>query len=225
MIDPVVVLIVVAGLAPWRWSRGPTTRMTRGALLLLAGYLLFTVAVRDAVDARWRQALARDGLMPVRAAVVPAFPGPWRWLGVAETEDGAVRARFWAWVVTTASRTVAAFLDRAKVPWRRVIRDGETSGRDRWPDSLVLRTNPSVTIAPITRRCRQDPRGRCHQFSARSGRRPGKRHKDGPPASAAMAVAGTSASATATAKITTNNGARPRGETLEQGDDVGQELE
>lgn len=145
VIDPVVVLILVVGLVPWRWSRGSmSTSVARGALLLLGGYLLLTVAVRDAMDARWREVLGRDGLMPARAAVVPAFPGPWRWLGVAETKDGAVRARFWTWAVTTASRrvearepvpagapvvehhpAVVAFLERAKVPWRRVTRDGD----------------------------------------------------------------------------------------------------
>ena len=145
MIDPLVVLILIAGLAPWRWSHGrTTTSVARGALFVLASYLLLTVAVRDAMEARWLEVVGRDGLTPMRAAVVPVFPGPWRWLGVAETNDGAVHARFWAWAVTTASGTVeareplpagapvvehhpavVAFLERAKVPWRRVMRDGD----------------------------------------------------------------------------------------------------
>lgn len=116
----------------------------RAALLVLAGYLVLTVTVRDAMEARWMEVLGREGLMPTRAAVVPVFPGPWRWLGVAETKDGAVRSRFWAWSVTATPRTVetreplpggapvvqhhpavVAFLERAKVPWRRVMRDGD----------------------------------------------------------------------------------------------------
>jgi hypothetical protein len=111
---------------------------------LLGSYLLVTVAVRDAVKSRWDEALDREGLAPMRAAVVPVFPGPWRWLGVAETQDRAIRARFWASAVTTGSSTiearkpvpvgapvvedhpaVVALLERARVPWRRVTRDAD----------------------------------------------------------------------------------------------------
>lgn len=175
VIDPVVALILVVGLVPWRRRRGSTsTSLARVALLLLGGYLLLTVAVRDAVKARWDEVLGRDGPTPMRAAVVPVFPGPWRWLGVAETKDGAIRARFWAWAVTTASRTVeaaepvpvgapvvehhsavVAFLERAKVPWRRVTRDG-----DGWIieyEDLAFEDHPFG--GPMRLRLRTDPAG------------------------------------------------------------------
>lgn len=175
VIDPVVVLILIASLALLRWThRRTTTRVARGALVVLASYVLLTVAVRDAMDARWRDVIGREGLTPMRAAVVPVFPGPWRWLGVAETKDGAVRARFWAWAVTTASRTVeareplaaeapvvehhpavAAFLERAKVPWRRVRRDG-----DAWIieyEDLAFEDHPFG--GPMRLRLRADPAG------------------------------------------------------------------
>jgi membrane-bound metal-dependent hydrolase YbcI (DUF457 family) len=175
VIDPVVVVILIAGLFVSRWAPCRTaTSVARGALVVLASYVLLTVAVRNAMDARWLDVMGRDGLTPMRAAVVPVFPGPWRWLGAAETRDGAVRARFWVWDVATVSRTlearepfaaeapvvedhpaVIAFLERAKVPWRRVRRDGDT-----WIieyEDLAFEDHPLG--GPMRLRLRTDPAG------------------------------------------------------------------
>lgn len=144
VIDPTVSLIVVAGLFLSRWWRPPATWVARAGLLALTAYLLLGLAALRIIEARWTQALDRQGTATVRSAVAPVFPGPWRWLGVAETDDSLIRARFWAWSVATSPPTVvrkgsaergvpaveshpavAAFLERARVPWRRVTRDGE----------------------------------------------------------------------------------------------------
>lgn len=106
VIDLTVGAIVVTGLlASWRWRRRAAS-VARATLVALVAYLLFGIALMRTVEARWVETLERQGTPVTRTAVVPVFPGPWRWLGVAETNDGAVRARFWAWSVATAPRTV-----------------------------------------------------------------------------------------------------------------------
>lgn len=139
VIDPALGLIVVAGLLLTVWWRHLAARVTLAAL---GAYLLLGVATMKLAEARWAQALEREGVVTIRRAVVPVVPGPLRWLGVAETSDAAVRARFWIWDVTSSGSTVErrqpgpslagveehpavrAFLERARVPWRRAQHEG-----------------------------------------------------------------------------------------------------
>lgn len=107
VIDPTASLIVVAGLLPARWWRRPPTRVATAGLLALTVWVLLGLAAMKTIEVRWSQVLHRQGIATVRSAVVPAFPGPWRWLGVAETEESFIRARFWAWAVGVGGRHLA----------------------------------------------------------------------------------------------------------------------
>ena len=138
VIDPTVGLIFVAGLLlTIRWKH-LAARLT---LVALGAYLVLGVATLKLAETRWAQALEREAVVTIRRAVVPVVPGPLRWLGVAETPDAAIRARFWIWDVTAADGAVErrhpgssltnveehpavrAFLERARVPWRRARHD------------------------------------------------------------------------------------------------------
>ena len=139
VIDPAVGVIIVAGLFLTVWWRHLAARV---ALVALGAYLLVGVATMKVAEARWARALEREALVTMRRAVVPVVPGPLRWLGVAETSDAAVRTRFWIWDVASSRGTVElrqhgpslasleqhvvvrAFLERARVPWRRARPDG-----------------------------------------------------------------------------------------------------
>lgn len=111
---------------------------------MLVGYLLLGTGVLRGVEARWAQILDHEGFSALRSTVVPAFPGPLRWVGVAETPQGIVRSRFWAWRVTASTATwfpeetlepntpeveghwaVQAFLEVARFPWRTAVADGK----------------------------------------------------------------------------------------------------
>jgi membrane-bound metal-dependent hydrolase YbcI (DUF457 family) len=141
VVDPAVGLILVAGLLlTARWGH-VAARVT---LVALGAYLLLGVATMKIAEIRWAQALEREAIVTIRRAVVPVAPGPLRWLGVAETPDAAIRTRFWIWEVTPRGATVErrqpgpsfagadehpavrAFLERARVPWRRAQHDGES---------------------------------------------------------------------------------------------------
>lgn len=145
MIDPVVISIGAASLMPATWWKRPGARVARAGLLALCGYLLLGAGVRTGVEARWARVLAGDGPVVTRSTVVPAFPGPLRWLGVAETPSMILRARFWAWEVAAspaevfprgtpdpalpqveAHWAVRAFLEAARFPWRRTLIEGES---------------------------------------------------------------------------------------------------
>lgn len=88
---------------------------------LLGTYLLLGAITMKAVESRWAREI--QSTLPVasaRAVVVPAFPGPFRWLRVAETPDAIVRSRFWAWQANASPR--AAF---AKAPTGSDVPDVE----------------------------------------------------------------------------------------------------
>lgn len=139
VIDPALGVIVVTGLLLTIWWRHLAARV---ALLALGAYLVVGVATMKLAEARWARTLEREAVVTIRRAVVPAVPGPFRWLGVAETSDAAVRTRFWIWDVRYSSSTferrqpgpslasveehpaVRAFLERARMPWRRAQQDG-----------------------------------------------------------------------------------------------------
>lgn len=137
-------LIVVTGVVVSTWPTGTQRERARVAVLALLAYLAITTEVMAGVEARWRTVLEDRGAPVLRVAVVPAFPGPFRWLGVAKTPDDILQARLWPWAVASAPRTlfdrtppipglpdteahpaVEAFHERAKFPWRRVLKEGE----------------------------------------------------------------------------------------------------
>jgi len=140
--DPIVPLILLAGLLPWR--KPQATGAARASALALLGYVLLGVVVMKSVETRWVRVVGATASPPARAGVVPDFPPLLRWLGAADTFGGIVQARFWVWDVTPAGGrlfptsgvadgapsvhghpAVEAFLKAAKLPWRRAIREGD----------------------------------------------------------------------------------------------------
>lgn len=175
MIDPVVMSIAVAGLTPAAWWGGPGSRVARTGLLALAAYAGLATGVMNGVEIRWAGLLEGQGVRVLRSAAVPAFPGPLRWLGLAETPSGIVRVGFWAWEEMTVSRVevfeygssdrqlshvdnhraARAFLGRARFPWKRVLPDGE-----KWVveyQELAFVDHPLG--GPMVLRLRVDPSG------------------------------------------------------------------
>lgn len=143
LLDPAVTAVIGAGLlGAWWWQ--PGWRPARASLVGLLGYLAVSVAVMNGVEARWARALGERGVTISRLAVVPAFPGPLRWIGVAEGPSGILLARFWVWDVHASGAAlfepepeepglaqldhhpaVRSFLSAARFPWRRTVRDGD----------------------------------------------------------------------------------------------------
>ena len=95
VIDAIVIGVVVAGLVVSFRSARFRTAGARGALLALVAYAVLAGAMSRAADARFRHWLDARGMAPVRAAVIPVFPGPVRWLGVAEADGTVYQGRFW----------------------------------------------------------------------------------------------------------------------------------
>lgn len=144
VIDPVVIGIVLGGLLfAARWN-GQRTVVAQASLGVLTLYVLVAGAMTREAEAAFGRRLDAQGIRPTRATVVPAFPGPVRWLGVAEAECMVYGSRFWAWGASGAVLTglakprqdglavleerpeVQAFLAFARVPWRTVVADGDT---------------------------------------------------------------------------------------------------
>lgn len=140
--DPIVTLILIAGLLPWRTRQA--TGVARAGALALLGYVLLGVVVMKAVETRWVRVVEAEASPPTRVVVVLAFPLLVRWLGAAEIPGGIVQARFWVWDITRAGGrlfgmpgvadgapsvdghpAVVAFLKAAKLPWLRVVHEGD----------------------------------------------------------------------------------------------------
>lgn len=174
VIDPIVTLIVVASLLPSAWWKRPALGVAKTGLLALLAYLLLGTLVMNGVETRWKETLALQGTPALRATVVPTFPGPFRWLGVAEGPSGIVRARFWVWKVDVSDAdwfekerpttdtaqaenhpAVQSFLRFAKFPWRRTLRQGETVIVEY--HELAFEDHPFG--GPMVLRLRVDPSG------------------------------------------------------------------
>jgi len=142
VIDPVVIGIGLAGLLVGLGWSGYRAWAARSAVAVLAIYILVAgVVFRRAVD--FRRALEVHAVRPTRSLVVPVFPGPLRWLGVAETDSAIYRTRFWIGGRSVAPFTVIAktvphgsaalnglpevraFQAFARVPWVTVVPDGD----------------------------------------------------------------------------------------------------
>jgi hypothetical protein len=81
-----------------------------------------------------------QGILPTRSTVVPLFPGPFRWLGVSETEKGFYQQSFALYGSNTDApnffsksnadlrelarlREVQIFLTFARFPWKQELYD------------------------------------------------------------------------------------------------------
>ena len=140
VIDPVVTGAVLTGLLLMRRARHPR-RVAHVALAAVTAYALVAGAMGWWARVEFGRRLAAEGLARARLVVVPVFPGPLRWLGVAETEETVHLARFWLGaqspqLLTPLRRPIAevpsgvdglaevrAFRAFARVPWRTLIAD------------------------------------------------------------------------------------------------------
>lgn len=65
-------------------------RRTSLAKIGLAGivfYLFITAAHQRVGTVRWQEYMKTQGITPMRSAVIPLFPGPFRWQGISETKE------------------------------------------------------------------------------------------------------------------------------------------
>ncbi len=142
-IDPVVIAVVLGGLMLARGRAEFRPQMARAALVALGVYVLAAGAMSQVAERRFTELLRDRGITPARMVLVPVFPGPLRWTGVAETTSSAYRARFWlgssppeppavfskriaeAEPALDSLPAVRAFRAFARVPWRTVLKDGD----------------------------------------------------------------------------------------------------
>ena len=173
VIDPVVFGLLATGLILSFWATTSRAAGPRCAWGLLAVYVVVAGLFAQAADAQWAVRLAEGGVSAGRRAVVPIFPGPWRWLGVAETEDSLYRATAsiggWGVVPLTSfpkapvdgfaglerSTAVREFRAFARFPWRTVTADGGLR-RVEYRD-LAFEDHPFG--GPMTLRLTVDPSG------------------------------------------------------------------
>ena len=95
VIDPVVFALALTGwLIAWRWS-AIRAHAARAAVVLVAVYAVAAGGLGRAAEAEFGRRLTQQGGEASPVAVVPIFPGPLRWMGVAETAAGVARVRFW----------------------------------------------------------------------------------------------------------------------------------
>lgn len=143
VIDAVVVGHALVGLLAATRSPRLRTSGPRAALALLVVYVLGAGVASRTAEAEFRQRLDGQGVAPLRTVLTPVFPGPVRWLGVAETPDTLYRVRFWlgrpsAAPIEVLARgvpppasaleqrpEVRAFRAFARVPWLRAWADGD----------------------------------------------------------------------------------------------------
>ena len=105
------------------------------ALYVLAAGVHKWIAV-----SRWQAVIQSQGIRAVRSVVIPLFPGPFRWLGISETDKGFYQQSFRLYGSKTDAphffsktnsdlgdlerlREVQGFLRFARFPWKRELYD------------------------------------------------------------------------------------------------------
>lgn len=142
VVEPIVTTLALLFLFASFRSRGRRILLALSGFIGIGLYVLVAAAHQSIAFSRWQGFIESQGISPVRSTVIPLFPGPFRWLGVAETEKAFYQKRFW--VYGSASRPphlfsktkneeiasvqqlreVKLFLDFARFPWRRVRTEG-----------------------------------------------------------------------------------------------------
>ena len=143
VIDPVVTGLVVVALGLAAWGTAHRAAIPRWALALVAVYALVAGALSWVAEAQWKALITDQGVAARRVTVVPTFPGPLRWVGVAEANHAFYRAAFSVGRpsppvfaifpkesmdgLADLDRTVAVrtFLGFARFPWWTVTTDGD----------------------------------------------------------------------------------------------------
>jgi len=140
IIDPIFTTLALGFLvASFRLNHRRISLATTG-LLAIGLYVLITAAVQRTAFVRWQESMQLQGILPTRSTVVPLFPGPFRWLGVSETEKGYYQQSFALYGSNTDAshffsksnadlrelerlREVQIFLTFARFPWNQELYD------------------------------------------------------------------------------------------------------
>jgi hypothetical protein len=158
VLDPVVTGLVAVALALSWWSTVCRYALPRWAFGMLAAYALVAGVLGRVGDTQWRAFLADRGIAASRVAVIPTFPGPLRWVGVAEAEHALYRAAFWIARPSNPTLTtfpkgatdalaglhrtaeVRTFLAFARFPWLTVTTEGDLRRVEYW--DLAFQDHP-----------------------------------------------------------------------------------
>jgi len=144
LVDPIFSALAFGFLiASFRFREKRITWVKLGLTGMML-YVFVAAGSHEMAASRWRGFIESQGIRPIRFAVVPLFPGPLRWLGVAETEDAFYQQIFWLHGTTLEAlrlfpknhdgfsqlddlREVKSFLKFARFPWRQIWNDGPYS--------------------------------------------------------------------------------------------------
>jgi len=140
IIDPIFTILALGFLvASFRLKQRRISWANTG-LLAIGLYVLIAAAVQRTAFIRWQEFMELQGILPTRSALLPLFPGPFRWLGVSETENGFYQQSFALYGSNTDApnffsksnanlvelerlKEVQVFLSFARFPWKREVYD------------------------------------------------------------------------------------------------------
>jgi len=140
IIDPIFSATVLTFLIATFWSKGKRESLATIGLAALALYVLATGAHKSIAVSRWQALTESQGMRPIRSAVIPLFPGPFRWLGVSETDNTFYQQSFRLYGSNTGTphlfpktntdlrdleklKEVQVFLSFARFPWKLEVED------------------------------------------------------------------------------------------------------
>jgi len=141
IIDPIFSAIVLTFLIATFWLKGKRESLAKIALMGIALYVLAVGVHKWIAVSRWQAFMESQGIRPMRSVILPIFPGPFRWLGISETDKGFYQHPFWLYGSPSGSphlfpktnedvgeveqlREVQLFLNFARLAWRRVRNEG-----------------------------------------------------------------------------------------------------
>lgn len=141
LIDPIFSFLALAFLVATFCLKQKRVSLANTGLLAIGLYVVIAAAVQRTAFNRWQGFIESQGIQPIRSAVLPLFPGPFRWLGVAETEKGFYQQSFRLYGSDARPprkfsktkmdlgyverlREVQLFLNFARFAWRQVRIDG-----------------------------------------------------------------------------------------------------
>jgi len=140
LIDPIFTILAAGFLVASFRLKHRRISLANTGLFAIGLYVVITAAVHRAAFIRWQEFMELQGIVPTRSAVLPLFPGPFRWLGVSETEKGFYQESFRLYGSNTnipqffsksnldlrdleRLREVQVFLSFARFPWKREVYD------------------------------------------------------------------------------------------------------
>ena len=141
LIDPIFTTLALGFLVAGFRVKQRRIFLANTGLLAIGLYLLVTAGIQRAAFSRWQGFIELQGILPIRSAVIPLFPGPFHWQGISETEEAFYQQDFWLYGSDARPprkfsktkvdlgyverlREVQLFLDFARFPWRQVRIDG-----------------------------------------------------------------------------------------------------